>query len=459
MILDSVKRVHFVGIGGSGMCPLAEILLAKGFVITGSDSGKSDNVVRLRNNGVTVYPEHKAENLGDCELLVYTAAVPEDNPELVAAKENHIPMIERGSLLGEISQTYPCTFAVAGTHGKTTSSSMLSHTLLKANMKPSVFIGGRLPLINANGCAGESDIFVCEACEYLDHYLSMKPSHGIILNVDADHMEYFGSIEGVIKSFRKFAQLCDTVIVNADDANTMTAIEGLDKRVITCGCKDGCEWQAKNITSEGSYRRYDCYHNGEFFAHITLGVPGEHNVSNSLTVVASAVECGMSAEAIVDGIRDFHGAGRRFEMLGTFDGITMVDDYAHHPTEITATLTSAKAMGYRHVWAIFQPFTFSRTVRHQDGFAKALSIADTAIISDINGSREDPADWGNVDSTLITDKMENGIYIPDFDSITSYILENAQPHDLVITMGGGNIYFCGRMIIEKLKERVEGSES
>ncbi len=451
MTLDSVKRVHFVGIGGSGMSPLAEILLAKGYIITGSDSGKSDNIVRLRSQGVTIYDEHNADNLGDTELLVYTSAVSADNPELVAATERGIPTIERGALLGEISQTYARTFAVAGTHGKTTTSSMLSHTMLKADIDASVFIGGRLPLINANGRAGQSDIMVCEACEFQDHYLSMKPAYGIILNVDADHLEYFGSLDGVIASFRKFAQLCDTLIVNADDENTLNAIDGLEKRVITCGYADGCEWQAKNVTYDDAYGSYDCYHNGEFYAHIQLGVPGKHNIGNSLTVIASADLCGMSAEEIAAGIEDFHGAGRRFEILGTFSDVTIVDDYAHHPTEITATLTAAKAMGYRHVWAIFQPFTFSRTARHLDDFAKALSIADTAVISDIMGSRETNK-W-DVYSHQITDKMSNGVYIPDFDGITDYIVQHAQPGDLVVTMGGGNVYFCARMIMNILKDR------
>ena len=451
MTLDSVKRVHFVGIGGSGMSPLAEILLAKGYVITGSDSGKSDNIVRLRSQGVTIYDEHNADNLGDTELLVYTSAVSADNPELTAARQRGIPTIERGALLGEISQTYARTFAVAGTHGKTTTSSMLSHTMLKAGVDASVFIGGRLPLINANGRAGQSDIMVCEACEFQDHYLSMKPAYGIILNVDADHLEYFGSLDGVIASFRKFAQLCDTLIVNADDENTLKAIEGLDKRIITCGYKDGCEWQAKNVAYSDAYGNYDCYHNGEFYAHITLGVPGKHNIGNSLTVIAAAAECAMSVGTIAEGIEDFRGAGRRFEILGTFDGITVVDDYAHHPTEITATLTAAKAMGYRHVWAVFQPFTFSRTARHLDDFAKALSIADTAVVSDIMGSRETNK-W-NVYAHQITDKMENGVYIADFDGIAAYITEHAQADDLVVTMGGGNVYFCARMIRDILKDR------
>lgn len=449
--LDNIKRVHFVGIGGSGMSPLAEILHEQGYIITGSDWGESDNIHRLAGLGIPIFKGHTAENLGDTELLVYTSAVSADNPELVAAKECGVPTIERGALLGEITRRYERTFAVAGTHGKTTTSSMLSHALLKADIDPSVFIGGRLPLINANGRAGKSDIMVCEACEFQDHYLSMRPAVGIILNVDADHLEYFGSLDGVIASFAKFAGLCETVIINADDANTRKAVEGLDKPLITCGLSDGCEWQAKNVTFTDSYGHFDCYHNGAFFAAVTLGVPGEHNVSNALTAIAACHLCGVSAEQIAAGIGDFRGAGRRFEFLGTFDGVTVADDYAHHPTEITATLTAAKAMGYDRVWAIFQPFTFSRTARHLDDFAKALSLADTAVVSDIMGSREQNT-W-NVHSHQITAKMTNGVYLAEFPAITEYILDHVKAGDLVVTMGGGNVYYCARMIAQRLKER------
>ncbi len=449
--LDHIQRVHFVGIGGSGMSPLAEILHEQGYTITGSDWGESDNIHRLEGLGITIYKGHFAENLGDSELLVYTSAVSGDNPELKAAKERGLPMIERGALLGEITRRYGHTVAVAGTHGKTTTSSMLSHTLLKADIDPSVFIGGRLPLIGANGRAGKSDIMVCEACEFQDHYLSMRPAYGIILNVDADHLEYFGSLDGVIASFRKFSQLCDTLIVNADDENTLKAIGGLDKRVITCGLSDTCEWQAVAITCEDSYYAFDCFHSGAFFAHIVLGVPGQHNVTNALTAIAAAFECGVSAEKIAEGLADFHGAGRRFEFLGTFAGVTVADDYAHHPTEITATLTSAKAMGYNRVFAVFQPFTFSRTARHLDAFAEALSIADVSVVSDIMGSREHNT-W-NVHSEQIVEKMTNGVYLADFPQITDYILDHVTEGDLVVTMGGGNVYYCARMIRDRLKER------
>ncbi len=454
-VLQSVKRIHFVGIGGSGMSPLAEILHAQGYTITGSDNNESDNVNRMRARGITVYMGHSAENLGEAQLVVYTAAVQKDNPELVAAEERQIPLIERAKLLGQISRRYSNTVAVAGTHGKTTTSSMLSQILLEADKDPSVFIGGRLPLINANGRAGKTDTLVCEACEFQDHYLEMRPAISIILNVDADHLDYFGNLENVIKSFHNFAELTtNAVIINADDTNTCKAVENLsgNQRIIRCGLSDDCEWQARNIHFErGSYGVYDLYHNGAFLTTVNLGVPGEHNVRNSLTAAAAATLCDVSPAEIANGLAHFTGAGRRFEVLGTFSGVTIVDDYAHHPTEIEATLKTAMSMGYRRVWAVFQPFTFSRTVKHLDEFIEALSIADRVIVSDIMGSRE--VNTYQVHSRQITDPIPHATYLATFPEIASFAAENVEGGDLVITMGGGDIYKCARMIRDRLSEK------
>ena len=452
--LENVKRIHFVGIGGSGMSPLAEILHAKGYVLTGSDNNESDNLTRLRGLGIAVTMGHAAANVEGADLVVYTAAVPADNPELVAAAEQGIPTLERAILLGWISRQFTNTVAVAGTHGKTTTSSMLSHTLLTAGTDPSIFIGGRLPLINANGHAGSNDTMVCEACEFKDHYLEMTPAVSIILNVDADHLDYFGDLNGVIASFHKFAsQTTDTVIYNADDPNTVQAVEGIQNaRLVSFGTADGCDWQAKNVrTVRGAYGQYDLYYKGEFLHTIELGVPGAHNVLNSLSVAAAASLCGLTPAQIADGIADFHGAGRRFEFLGTYAGVTVADDYAHHPTEIAATLDAAKKLNHTRVWAVHQPFTFTRTARHLDEFAAVLDKADVAVISDIMGSRE-VNQWG-VHTTQMTDKMEHGVYLPTFPEIAQYVADHVRPGDLVITMGGGDVYKCARMIIALLKEK------
>ncbi len=452
-LLPNVTRVHFVGIGGSGMSPLAEILHSLGYVLSGSDVNESDNLARIRRLGIPVYMPQKAENLGDAELVIYTSAVSADNPELVEANRRGIPLMERAVLLGRLSRQFKTTVAVAGTHGKTTTSSMLSQILLQANVDPSVFIGGRLPLIDANGKAGNSDVFVCEACEFQDHYLQMTPAISIILNVDADHLDYFGDLNGVIASFRQFAtQTTGTLIVNADDPETLAAVQNLTHAdIVTYGADIQNEWSAQNITvHDGAYGQYDLYHRGKFVTPVTLGVPGRHNVFNSLAVAAAAHLCGVSYEAIADGIAAFGGAGRRFEKLGTVAGITFVDDYAHHPTEIAATLGAAMALGHRKVWAIFQPFTFSRTARHLEEFAEALSAADEVIVSDIMGSREQN-EW-NVSSKQITDRIDGAHYLPTFEDITAFVVQHAEEGDLVLTMGGGDVYKCARMIKARLTE-------
>ena len=452
--LESVQRSHFVGIGGSGMSPLAEILHAKGYTLTGSDNNESDNLTRLRGLGISIHMGHSAANVDGADLVVYTAAIPADNPELLAAAEQNIPLVERAILLGQISRQFSNTIAVAGTHGKTTTSSMLSHTLLTAGTDPSIFIGGRLPLIDANGHAGTNDTMVCEACEFKDHYLEMTPAVSIILNVDADHLDYFGDLNGVIASFRKFAALTTgAVIYNADDPNTVEAVKGIDNAaLVSFGTTDGCEWQAKNVrTVRGAYGQYDLHHNGTFLCTVELGVPGAHNVMNSLSVAAAATLCRLTPPQIAEGIADFHGAGRRFEVLGTYADVTVADDYAHHPTEIAATIDAAKKLDHTRVWAVHQPFTFTRTARHLDEFAAVLDKADVAVISDILGSRE--VNQWNVHTTQMTEKMQHGIYLPTFPEIAQYVAANVEPGDLVITMGGGDVYKCARMIIALLKEK------
>lgn len=451
-LLKNIHRIHFIGIGGSGMRPLAEILHSRGFVLSGSDNNESDNLVRIRALGIPVFMGHDAKNIKDADMVVYTIAVGNDNPEKVAAEKAGIPLIERAQLLGWISRQYSNTVAVAGTHGKTTTTSMLAQVLLEADKDPSLFIGGRLPLINANGRSGNSDIMVCEACEFQDHYQAMTPAVSIILNVDADHLDYFGTLDNVIASFAKFsAKTTGHVIYNAEDENTKKAIAALPKDTcISYGFSPACDWYAQNVRTEnGAYGVYDLYHAGEFITEISLGVPGEHNVSNSLAVATAAFLCGVSPKEIADGIKHFRGAGRRFEFIGEANGITFVDDYAHHPTEIAATISTAKKMPYKRVWAVFQPFTFSRTARHLDEFADALKLADEVVVSDIMGSRE-TNEW-NVHSTGITDQIEGAHFLATFPEIADFVSQNVKPGDMVLTMGGGDVYKCARMILEKCK--------
>ncbi len=451
-LLPGVRRVHFIGIGGSGMCSLAEILHAMGYEVSGSDDLESDNVARLRSLGISVSLPLAARNIRDPEAVVYTVAVSDTHPEMQAAKALGVPVIERAALLGMLTRHYPRSLAVAGTHGKTTTTSMVSQILLEAALDPTLVIGGRLPLIEANGRAGRSDILVCEACEFKDHFLQMAPAVSVILNIDADHLEYFGSLENIIRSFRRFSeQTGSTLLVNGDDANTLRAVDGLEgKTIVRFGLAPENEWAALNITEGGPYGRYDLYHSGTFVAHIALSVPGRHNIANSVAAAAAASLLGASPAQIAAGLLHFGGAGRRFETVGTVRGVTIIDDYAHHPTEIAATLEAAKSLPHRRVWAVFQPFTFSRTARHLDAFADALSAADEAVVSDIMGSRE--VNTWNVSSSQITDRLPGSHYIPDFEGISRFVSEHVQEGDLVVTMRGGNIYQCARMIRDRLTQ-------
>ncbi len=454
-MLETIRRVHFTGIGGSGMCPLAEILLSLGYEVSGSDDYASDNLKRMQSLGIAVSLPLAAGNADHAELVVYTAAISTDHPELASAAAKGIPLMERAVFLGLLTRRYPRTVSVAGTHGKTGTTSMLSQILLKAELDPSIFIGGRLPLINANGRAGKSEWMVSEACEFLDHYLNMKTSVAVILNVDADHLDYFGDLNGVIASFKTFAEGAEQcVIANADDAPTMQAVATIPaEKLITYGRDITCDWSAQNIgTHDGAFGEYDLYHQGEFFAHIRLGVPGAHNVHNSMAAAAAAHLCGATAEQIAEGLATFGGAGRRFEFLGKAQEITVADDYAHHPTEITATLTAAKALPYRRVWAVFQPFTYSRTKRLLNEFAEALSLADEVLVCDILGSRE--KDAGDVSSADITARMSNGRYLPTFEDVIAYLKEHAAAGDLVLTMGGGNVYKCAQQYLKALQDDV-----
>ena len=451
-LLPGVRRVHFIGIGGSGMCSLAEILHAMGYEVSGSDDLESDNVARLRSLGISFPLPLAARNIRDPEAVVYTVAVSDTHPEMQAAKALGVPVIERAALLGMLTRHYPRSLAVAGTHGKTTTTSMVSQILLEAALDPTLVIGGRLPLIEANGRAGRSDILVCEACEFKDHFLQMAPAVSVILNIDADHLEYFGSLENIIRSFRRFSEQTGSILlVNGDDANTLRAVDGLEgKTIVRFGLAPENEWAALNITEGGPYGRYDLYHSGTFVAHIALSVPGRHNIANSVAAAAAASLLGASPAQIAAGLLHFGGAGRRFETVGTVRGVTIIDDYAHHPTEIAATLEAAKSLPHRRVWAVFQPFTFSRTARHLDAFADALSAADEAVVSDIMGSRE--VNTWNVSSSQITDRLPGSHYIPDFEGISRFVSEHVQEGDLVVTMGGGNIYQCARMIRDRLTQ-------
>ena len=451
-LLDNIKRIHFIGIGGSGMCPLAEILHSEGFELTGSDMNEGDTLERIKSYGIKVYMGHRAENIEGAELVVYTAAVKKDNPELVAAAEQGIPAIERSIMLGIVTRRYNRSIAVSGTHGKTTTTAMLSQLLIGSGFDPSAIIGGKLPFIGGNSYVGQSDIIVCEACEYVDTFLELTPWMSIILNVDADHLDYFKTLDNIIRSFNKFAHLTTgMLVINGDDENVLEAVEGVDLPMISFGFRKTNDYYAVNLrNAKNAYKTFDLMHKGEKLCEVELKVPGRHNIYNALAAAATAHYLGASPEQIAENLGKFTGVHRRFEVLGSPRDITVADDFAHHPTELTATLSAAMEMGFDNVWAVFQPHTFSRTAMLLDDFAKALSIPDHAIISEILPVRE--TNTYNIYNTDLGAKVEGSVCIDTFEDITKYIEEHAKPGDLVLTLGGGNVYMCANMILKALAE-------
>lgn len=452
-LLQSVKRIHFIGIGGSGMCPLAEILHSEGYRLSGSDNNPSDTLDRIKALGIPVEMGQRAENIGDAEMVVYTAALLPDNPELVAAKESGVPTFERAELFGAISRLYKTCIGVCGTHGKTTTTSMLTQMLLEAGLDPSAVIGGKLPKIGANGRVGKSDTFVCEACEFKDTFLHLSPSVAVILNIDEDHMDYFKTMENLIRSFHTFAKMArDAVVYNGDDANTRRALEGVTgKTLVSFGFSETNDWYAENLSVEhGAYDAFDVVHNGAVLGRVTLAVPGRHNVLNALAAFAAAALAGADFAAAQKGLEAFGGAGRRFENLGTYRGITFVDDYAHHPAELRVTLEAAMQMGYRRVWALFQPFTYSRTYMLMDEFAEVLRIPDRCVVTRIMGSRE--RNTYGVTAEQLAEKIPGCVCVQTFDEAADAILREAGEGDLVLTLGCGDIYKAAKVMMRRLQK-------
>ncbi|MBQ4153228.1 MAG: UDP-N-acetylmuramate--L-alanine ligase, partial [Oscillospiraceae bacterium] len=338
-ILKDKKHIHFIGIGGSGMYPLAQILHHEGYYITGSDNNETDTLAAVRGMGIPVMLGQRAENIEGADLIVHTAAIMNDNPELIAARASGVPVLERCELLGIITRRYDRAICISGTHGKTTTSSILTQILMEAKVDPTAVIGGKLPLIGGSGRAGSSDIMVCESCEYVDTFLHLAPDIAVILNIDRDHMEYFKTLERLIGSFRKFAEMATkSLIVNGDDANTMQAVAGLHQPTVTFGWSEKNDYYPANVGhAEESVYSYDLMHRGEKLCEIRLYVPGKHNILNSMAAAVAALEVGVTPEQVAQGVADFRGAGRRFEILGSCNGATVADDYAHHPAELKVT--------------------------------------------------------------------------------------------------------------------------
>lgn len=447
-LLETVRRIHFIGIGGAGMCPLAEILHSKGYLLSGSDNNETDTLQRIRNLGIPVVLGQKAENIGDAEMVVFTAALLPDNPELVAAREMGVPTFERSKLFGAITRKFGNCIGVCGTHGKTTVTSMLTHILLKCDIDTSAVIGGKLPLINSNGRVGKEDLLVCEACEFANTFLDLSPTVALILNIDADHLEFFKTMDNLISSFGKFATLArDTVIFNGDDEKTVRAVNMTEgKRLISFGFSSSNDWYAENITyNRGAFPQFDLMHRGENLGTVALKVPGKHNILNAVAALSAAHYYEADMKKAIEALSSFGGAGRRFEILKEVNGITIADDYAHHPAELKVTLEAAMKMEYNTVWAVFQPFTFSRTYMLLEDFADVLSIADKVVMTEIMGSRE--INTYDIHTKQLAEKIPGSVWFESFDTIAQYLHDNVKEGDLVITLGCGDVYKIAKKLI------------
>ena len=451
-ILQKVRKIHFVGIGGSGMCPIAEILHHKGFELTGSDINESDTLDRIRSYGIPVTMGHRPENIDGAELVVYTAAVKKDNPELVAAAQKGIPAVERSVMLGMLTRRYENSIAVSGTHGKTTATAMITQICIDGQLDPSAIIGGKLPLIGGNGRVGKSETIICEACEYVDTFLQLTPAISVILNIDADHLDYFGSLDNIVRSFHQFAkQTGKLLVVNGDDPNTLAAVKDIaNAKILTFGMDPKNDYYASNISdTPKACENFTIFRRGEKLMDVSLSVPGKHNIFNALAAAAVADHLGVPADSIARSLHQFTGVHRRFEILGKFNGVVVADDFAHHPTELTATLTAAMHMGFHEVWALFQPHTFSRTYLLLDQFAQALSIPDHVVLSKILAVRE--TNTYHIYAKDLAAKIPGGVCLETFEEIADYAVQHAKPGDLILTLGGGDIYKCANLIVEKYK--------
>ncbi len=449
------KKLYFIGIGGVSMSGLCEILLAEGgYTLLGSDNNKSNLVDNLIKKGVTVYIGQKKENITeDIDLVIYTAAIKEDNEEFIRAKELGLKMLERSSFLGELMKAYKYPLCIAGTHGKTTTSSMVSEVFLQAKKEPTISIGGILSSINSNFMVGKKDYLVLETCEYCDTFLKFNPHSAIILNIDEDHLDYFKDLNQIYDSFRNFAKLVKEdacLVINRDIKDYEKITKDLKTTVITYGSNEKSMWQAKNITfNDLGYASYDAYYNNDFMYSINLNVVGLHNVYNSLSVCALAHFYNINKEDIEKGLNNFKGTHRRFQYKGSFNNVKVIDDYAHHPTEILATIQSAKAQNINNLWCVFQPHTYTRTKALLDDFAKALVNADKILITDIYSARE--KDTGEIHAKDLVNKIKelgkDAIYIESFECGKDYLEKNCQQNDMLITMGAGNINLLGEMLL------------
>lgn len=450
-VLTKGHKIHFIGIGGISMSALARILIDDGCIVTGSDMKESHITKQLEEYGAQITIGQSGANITDQDLVVYTAAVKEDNPEFMAAVEKGIEIIDRAELLGAIMKRYDNPIAVSGTHGKTSTTGMISQIFLEADMDPTVTIGGELDVIGGNLRVGKKEIFIAEACEYHRSFLKFSPKTTVILNIEEDHLDFFTGLDDIIDTFNRLAHITpdDGVIVaNADDKNVLKALEGVNKRIVTVGIENNCDYKACDIKHDALEKyTFKVFKNGAFYTDVALSVPGTHNVYNALCAFAVADVAGIDKADICSALGKFIGAHRRFERKGYFNNALIVDDYAHHPSEINATLTAAKNMGFKNIYCVFQPHTYTRTKMLFDDFVKVFKESGVnVIITDIFAARE--KDIGLVSSQELAQAIGNASYIKSFDEVESYLRDNLSENDLVITMGAGDVYKIGENILK-----------
>lgn len=439
------RHVHLVGIGGVSMRPLGLVLKGMGMVVTGSDMSASVSTQELENQGIPVAIGHHAENIAGADCIIRTAAAHNDNPEIAAARAAGIPVFERAQAWGEIMKSYKNAICISGTHGKTTTTSMMTHILMEANLDPTVMIGGYLPLLHAGHRVGHGDTILLESCEYCDSFLNFFPTLAVILNVEADHLDYFKDLEDIQKSFHQFASLATFgVIANGDDPHTVSAMQGID--YVSFGLGERNRIHASNMHPD--WQHFDVICDGEYYCHLDMGVLGKHNALNALAAAAAAWMMGIPGEAVSHGLESFHGAGRRMEFKGKFQGADVYDDYAHHPDELSATVSAVRsAMPGRRIVLAFQPHTYTRTKALFDDFVRELKKPDVVILSEIYAARE--RNTVGISSLDLAKQIPGSVYCETLPEVTDQLRKIVQEGDVVITMGAGDIFRAGDALFEK----------
>lgn len=436
-------HVHLVGIGGVSMRPLGLVLKGMGVHVTGSDMSASVSTQELERQGIPVAIGHQAVNVQGADCIIRTAAAHNDNPEIAAARAAGIPVFERAQAWGEIMKSYKNAICISGTHGKTTTTAMMTHILMEADMDPTVMIGGYLPLLHAGHRVGHGDTIVVESCEYCDSFLNFFPTLAVVLNVEADHLDYFKDLEDIQKSFHEFASLATFgVIANGDDPHTVAAMEGIS--YVSFGLQEGNQIRAANMHPD--WQHFDVICQGEFYCHLDMGVMGKHNAMNALAAAAAAWMMGIPGEAVAEGLKSFHGAGRRMEFKGTFQGADVYDDYAHHPDEVSATISAVRAsMPGRRLVLAFQPHTYTRTQALFADFVRELKKPDVLVLAEIYAARE--RNTSGISSMDLVREIPGAVYCETLPEVTDHLRQIIQPGDVVLTMGAGDIFRAGEALL------------